>query len=123
MNRAGGILILLLCGVAISSSYKLREKNDAFDVIFNKEAERRDVEAIQISQMQHDMSRGIRETVQKQEGVQDQGDEYFFQTLGKAIAKVVLYPVRIITDIAQATGAKPTETGEKIIKTIKHLTD
>uniref|UniRef100_A0A6G5A3X6 Putative secreted protein n=1 Tax=Rhipicephalus microplus TaxID=6941 RepID=A0A6G5A3X6_RHIMP len=45
MNRAGGILILLLCGVAISSSYKLREKNDAFDVIFNKEAERRDVEA------------------------------------------------------------------------------
>lgn len=114
---------MLLWGVAISSSYKLREKNDAFEGVFNKEAERRDVEAIQISQMQHDMSRGIRETVQKQEGVQDQGDEYFFETLGKVIAKVALYPVRIITDIAQATGAKPTESEEKILKTIRHLTD
>ncbi|KAL1425516.1 hypothetical protein MTO96_019120 [Rhipicephalus appendiculatus] len=118
MNKRSCVLFLCLFCITIGSSYKLPEKDETLDVVVDKEAERLGVEATQVAQILRAISHGLRETAQRKEGVEDQGDEYFIIDIIKGIGNAMLEGakgvVNVVDAIAKSQGWKWTETGERM---------
>ncbi|KAH6937416.1 hypothetical protein HPB50_000103 [Hyalomma asiaticum] len=104
MKTTGVALVLLLLYTINAAAHKLPGSSDTLDAVLDKEAQRVGLEAVQVGHLLRAIAHGLRDSAQRLEDADSQGDQYFLDKIFNAMKEVVKGAANVVQEVGKGIG-------------------